>query len=163
MSRPGQAGRVDEARVGDLLVFYGSLLRGLGLEGEPEREPGLSFVGPCRVAGELYLVGPQARYPGLRLTSPPPGARRHRRAGRGAADGAGVLGEAWRVESLETLAAFDAWELGGYSPDDAAVPYRRVRVRLLEPDVDAWVYEGLHPDPGPVVVGGDWRAHVGVR
>ena len=137
----------DDARPGDLLVFYGSLLRGLGLPGEPAREPGLTFVGPCRVAGELYVVG-DGGYPALRLPA------------RGAPADAVVLGEAWRVEDLETLRRFDDWELGGYSADADAVPYHRVLVRLLEPDADAWVYEGLHPEPGPRVPDGDWRARV---
>ena len=143
----GASDRPTETAVGDLLVFYGSLLRGLGLPGEPPKT-GLTFVGPCRLAGELYVVNDTRRYPGLRLPED------------GAAPEAVVLGEVWRVDDLTTLAAFDAWELKGHRMEATDAPYLRRRVRLLEPDASAWVYQGRHPERGATVPGGDWRAYL---
>lgn len=127
------------------VVFYGSLQAGLHLGGEPPFRSALRFVGPCRLAGRLYEVGDGA-YPGLELDP----------------DGAGVVvGELHAVLDPAVLDLLDAWE--EYDPAQReASPYVRTVVRLLEPDVEAWVYVGRHRgrERGRHVPGGDWRHHV---
>lgn len=128
----------------DRVVFYGSLQAGLRLGGEPPFEALVELVGPCRLAGRLYEVGDGA-YPGLELA--PTGS------------GAVVHGELHRILDPAALDLLDRWE--EYDPHrPERSPYVRQAVRLLEPDVDAWVYVGRHGRRGPTVASGDWRRHV---
>lgn len=119
---------------GEFVAFYGTLMSGLPPRpGRPPLAPHIELLGPCRIPGALYDVGP---YPCLVRG---PGA---------------VRGELWRTTSDEALAVLDAWE-GVEMAREVAADYVRERVRLLEPtDTDAWVYawdaatiDGLTPIP----------------
>ena len=124
-----------------LIAFYGTLRdtklrRGLGLDGRIRR------VGRCRIAGILYNLGP---YPAL-------------------GEGRGVVhGELFEVTDPSAFAAMDAFE-----EYDAARPklsaYLRVRARLIEPDLECWVYRYNRTVRGvPRVPGGDWLKHRRMR
>ncbi len=152
-----------EAAVGDLFVFYGSLMRGLHPEHQPDFHSRLSFAGEVTLAGELYLV-PDAEwpYPGIVLG----GDSTIRAGGIVAADAlvaadSVVSAELWRVEDLSVVAGLDDWELldasAGFETATLDTAYVRRRVRCVEPAVDAWVYVGNHADT-TARIGGSWRA-----
>jgi gamma-glutamylcyclotransferase (GGCT)/AIG2-like uncharacterized protein YtfP len=125
------------------VVFYGSLQEGLRLGGEPPFEGLVERVGTCRLPGRLYEVGDGA-YPGLEVLASDVGEVVH--------------GELHRILDPAVLVLLDEWEeYDPHRPEDS--PYVRRVVRLLEPELDAWVYEGRHLRRGPVVAGGDWRLH----
>ena len=117
----------------ELLAVYGTLMPGQDYEGRPPVEDLLRSRGPCRIPGTLYTEG---AYPWLR-----PG------------DGV-VLGELYEVVDEAALALLDAYESDEYD---------RVRLRLLEPDVDAWVYVLAGEDRGEPVDDGDWRTWLALR
>lgn len=77
--------------------------------------------------------------------------------------GEGVVhGELWQPAAWDYARAvenFDAIE--GWRPDDPQWShYRRERVRLLEPDIEAWVYVYNHPVAGMIKVeDGDWMTY----
>ena len=157
--------------VSDWLVVYGSLMRGLPATTEPfdsvENPAGaapreiqqpvdlldrlgvgasLRFAGPCRVAGELFDLGP---YPALR------------RASEAAASVCGELHAILDASALEVLDAFE-----GYDPrDPAGSDYLRERVVLEFPrGIRAWIYVYNRPlDPARRVASGDWRRHLAER
>jgi gamma-glutamylcyclotransferase (GGCT)/AIG2-like uncharacterized protein YtfP len=135
------------------IVFYGSLRAGLHLGGEPPFTPHVRLVGPCRLAGRLYEVAGGA-YPTLELLDSEWSA---------APDGAGlestvVHGDLYELLDPAALGLLDRWEEYDPTRPDLS-PYVRRAVRLLEPDLVAWVYAGQHRDRGPLVPGGDWRHH----
>lgn len=102
----------------------------------------MEVLEPCVLAGTLLDVG---SYPALV-----------------ASDGR-VVGELCRVVCAEGLAVLDSWE--DHRPEDeAGSEYLRRRVRLREPDLEAWTYV-LNREPAdlPVVPNGDWVAHVAAR
>jgi gamma-glutamylcyclotransferase (GGCT)/AIG2-like uncharacterized protein YtfP len=126
----------------ELLAVYGSLLRGLGHQERLGVAAGLELVGPCVLAGTLYELG---WYPGVWPGGP----------GR-------VAGELYRVPDPGVFTVLDRYE--GADPHDPDAEYRRVRARLVTPEVEAWVYVlAREPEGAPVVEGGDWRRHVGRR
>lgn len=130
------------------VVFYGSLQSGLHLGGEPPFAPLVRYVAPCRLAGRLYEVADGA-YPALELL--PTGST---------GDGSGdvVHGELHEVLDRGVLDVLDEWE--GYDPADPdASAYLRRAVRLLHPEVEAWVYVGHRLAWGRRIADGDWRAH----
>jgi gamma-glutamylcyclotransferase (GGCT)/AIG2-like uncharacterized protein YtfP len=134
-------------RAGELLVVYGTLLSGLGHQERLGVAGGLELVGPCRVRGSLFALG---WYPGLvvddRPGDPsPPGL---------------VAGELFRVVDPAVVGVLDRFE--GYDPASPATSeYLRVRVRVVEPDVEAWVYVYAGPGrPGAHLSHGDWRTHL---
>jgi len=124
----------------ELLAFYGTLLSGLPARPNfPELAPHVELVRACLIPGSLYDVGP---YPAL-----VPG------------DGV-VRGELWRTVSEDALDVVDRWE-GYEAAVEEQAPYVRRRTRLIDPDLDAWVYVWNRPLDGLVPIrGGDWRAHV---
>lgn len=143
------------------LVVYGSLMRGLPAS-EPRAETetgprrdlldqlgvgaGLRRVGPCRVPGVLFDLGP---YPALRPA-------------RSEADS--VCGELHAVIDPRTLAVLDAFE--GFDPQDpVGSDYLRERIELLEPQgTRAWIYVyNREPDASRRITPGDWRAHLAKR
>jgi len=134
-ARPGEsaaAGAVAE-RPGDLLDRLGA-------------GAGLRRVGPCRVPGILFDLGP---YPALRPA-------------RSAADQ--VRGELHAILDPAVLAVLDAFE--GFDPaDPAGSDYLRASLRVIEPTVPAaWVYVfNREPDPARRIASGDWRAHLAER
>lgn len=148
------------AEVG-LLVVYGSLMRGLGRGPQAEdadREdprdlldrlgvgPGLRRIGPCRVAGRLFDLGP---YPALRPAR---------------AAGEQVRGELHAILDPGVLAVLDDFER--YDPRrPEQSDYLRQPIALIEPSgASAWIYvHRLEPEARRLVPSGDWRAHLAER
>lgn len=140
---------------GEWLVVYGSLMRDLPAPhatGETDLldrlgvGAGLRRVGPCRVAGALFDLGP---YPALR---------------RGPGDDGAVCGELHAILDPAVLAVLDAFE--GFDPrDPAGSDYLRERIELLEPSgVHGWIYVYNRPlDPNRRIASGDWRGHLAER
>ena len=129
-----------EPQVGDWIVLYGSLMRGLGAMDELGASERLRFVGPSIVTGELFDLD---RYPGLRH-----------------GDGR-VIAELYALLDVEVVRDLDEFE--GYSasrPRESL--YIREKVALIEPKgAEAWVYVYNEvPDASTRIIGGDWRAHL---
>lgn len=123
----------------DLLAVYGTLMDGLAPTTAPALEGGVERLGPCRIPGTLHDCG---SYPALAPEPSRPGVR----------------GELLRLRDAGLLTVLDAYE--GYDPrDEARSLFVRRRVRLLEPDVEAWVYHGGTARCIAPVPSGDWRAH----
>lgn len=170
-SDPASDPERDSDAAPDWLVVYGSLMRGLPATTDP---PGavddesataspesalpvdlldrlgvgarLRFAGPCRVAGELFDLGP---YPALRRTT-------------GAA--ASICGELHAILDASVLEVLDAFE--GFDPrDPTGSDYLRERVVLEAPQgIRAWIYVYNQPvDPARRVASGDWRRHLAER
>jgi gamma-glutamylcyclotransferase (GGCT)/AIG2-like uncharacterized protein YtfP len=118
-----------------VIAVYGTLrpaasgLDQLGARG------GVRPQGGCVIPGRIINLGD---YPGLLL-------------GEG-----GVAGDLLRLLDGEVGEALDAFEdFDPRSPETSL--YRRVRVRLLQPAIEAWVYVWNGAlDAGPVITGGDW-------
>lgn len=129
--------------VGDLLVAYGSLLSDLGHQERLGVTAGLELVGPCRVRGALFALG---WYPGLVVDDEPPSGL--------------VSGELFRVVDPLVVSVLDRFE--GYDPASPATSeYLRRRIRVTEPDVDAWVYVYVGARrPDDHLPHGDWRRHL---
>lgn len=148
----------------DRLVVYGSLMRGLPAAGDEigagPAEPGagadlldrlgvgtkLRRIGPCRVAGELFDLGP---YPALH---------------RSTSGAASVCGELHAILDPSVLDVLDAFE--GYEPSDlAGSDYLRECVVLQEPPgVRAWIYVYNRAlGAAARVASGDWRRHLAER
>jgi gamma-glutamylcyclotransferase (GGCT)/AIG2-like uncharacterized protein YtfP len=132
-----------EAKTGDLIALYGSLMRGLGAMNQIGVGHLLQFVAPCKIQGELFDLG---AYPGLR-------------------GGAGVVtGEIFEILDPEVIRVMDRFE--DYFPDDDREShYIRKRTVLIEPAATtAWVYFYNHEPPRDRRVElGDWRAHLAAR
>ena len=132
-----------EPQVGDWVVLYGSLMRGLGAMDELGIGNRLRYVGPCTVMGELFDLG---RFPGMRH-----------------GDGQ-VIAEIHALLAAEVIEVLDEFE--GYS---AARPreslYLREAITLIAPSgVEAWVYTYNEvPDASMRITSGDWRAHLSER
>lgn len=149
MSGPNQERQPEP---GDGIVFYGSLMRGLdALDAIPSRDA-LRYVGPCRIGGELYDLGP---YPGLREASPPeldlhatrdtaapddatrrahPLPKTVKRDEPNACSAPVVHAELHILLDTRVIAELDYFE--GYEPDQPeASLYLRKRMPLLLPDV----------------------------
>lgn len=145
----------DPVAVGDLLVVYGTLLSGLGHQERLGVVHGLELVGPCRVRGALFALG---WYPGLVVDGD---AAEGAAATPPVAAPAGlVTGELFRVLDPAVVAVLDRFEgFDPASPDTSE--YLRVRVRVVEPDLAAWVYAYVGPrHPGDHLTHGDWRRHL---
>lgn len=133
----------ERVAVGDLLVVYGTLLSGLGHQERLGVAAGLELVGPCRVPGALFVLG---WYPGLVV---------------GDRDEAGlVAGELYRVVDPAVVSVLDRFE--GYDQASPATSeYLRVRIRVTEPELDAWVYAYVGARrPDGRLPHGDWRRHL---
>jgi len=120
----------------ELLAVYGTLMTGLALPHQPaEVEKALRLRGPCRIPGRLYDM--RVGYPALT-------------GGEGE-----VAGELYEVVESGVLEVLDAYE---------PPPYERRLVRLVEPDVQAWVYVYADALPAEDLIDeADWRAFVAVR
>ena len=101
-------------------------------------ERSLRYVCRCRIAGRLYDLG---SYPGLV-----------------AGDGI-VIGELFEIRNAVVLKRLDAFE--GHNPRTPSNSlFRRELVRLVEPDVAAWVYFHNRPTAADrPVASGDWVQH----
>lgn len=126
----------------ELLAVYGTLMTGQAYSGRPDVEALMRPVGPCRIAGTLYSTG---EYPWLV-------------AGEGR-----VSGELFEVLDESTFAILDAYEAEGRHTEEGAGTYERRHVRLLEPDVDAWVYVWVGEPVGEPIDDGDWRTFLALR
>ena len=127
----------------ELLAVYGTLMSGQAYEGRPPVEEMMRSRGPCRIPGTLYSEGD---YPWLQ-------------------PGEGVVhGELFEV--LDPGAAFpvlDAYEDEGRHAEHGDGRYARVRMRLLEPDVESWVYVWEGTARGEPLDDGDWRTWLALR
>lgn len=125
-------------RRGDVLAAYGLLRPSAGRLAALGLGRALAAMGPCRIPGRLLDMG---AYPALIM------------------DEGAVAGELLRVLDPAAGPRLDAFE--EFDADDPARSlYRRVRVRLLNPPREAWVYVWNRPPRGePRVVSGDWMIH----
>lgn len=128
------------------LAAYGTLMSGQTNPLDPTVRARLVSLGPCRMTGALYAVGPELRYPGL----------------IDQADGQ-VRGELFRVEGSSdqialVLATLDLYEM--FDPRDAQhSAFVRRMVRLQSPKIDAWVYVYNQAATGATMIAipsGDW-------
>ena len=127
----------------ELLAVYGTLMTGQAYEGRPDVERLMRSLGPCRIAGALFSTG---EYPWL-------------------VEGEGeVLGELYEVhDPAEAFPILDAYESEGRHTADGAGTYERRRVRLVEPEVEAWVYMWVGEPYGEAIDDGDWRSFLALR
>ena len=126
----------------ELLAVYGTLMSGQDYEGRPDVERLMESRGPCRIPGRLFSEGD---YPWLV-------------AGEGE-----VAGELFAVRDPSTFDLLDAYENEGRHAVQGAGRYERRRTRLLEPDVEAWVYVWEGPSRGEPLDSGDWRTWLALR
>ena len=122
-------------RQGDAFAVYGLLRAGESGFAQFGLSDAFAPLGPCRLPGLLYDLGD---YPGL-------------------VEGAGsVIGELFEVRDPSVVPQVDAFE--DYWPGDMdRSRYARRRVRLIEPDREAWVYlwlKGLND--ARLIESGDW-------
>jgi gamma-glutamylcyclotransferase (GGCT)/AIG2-like uncharacterized protein YtfP len=151
----------------DYLVVYGSLMRGLGPDHQPDFTDRLEYVGDVRVPGALYeVVEGSYRYPGLKLFEEPesrflhPGRRTSRHEERlKERTEAATVAELYRVLDATVFEEVDAWEhYDATDPENS--PYVRRILRMIDPAVDAWIYVGNHADQTHLVPEKSWRAHL---
>ncbi|MEN3791271.1 gamma-glutamylcyclotransferase family protein [Fulvimarina sp. MAC3] len=130
----------------DYIAFYGSLMERANDSTAPSRAGLSKFVGPCRMAGTLRDHG---AYPGFFL----PDDKLRASADRGV-----VEGELHQLVGIQAFTIFDGYE--DYFPDnEAGSLYIRRKIRLIEPDVEAWVYISQLSSEDPIVPGGDWPSY----
>ena len=129
--------------MGELLAVYGTLMSGQEYAGRPDVETLMRPVGPCRMRGRLYSEGD---YPWLVTDR----------------DGE-VAGELFEVLDAATFDLLDAYEAEGRHTDGGNGTYARRRIRLLEPDVEAWVYVWEGVPRGEPIDAGDWRTFLALR
>lgn len=120
---------------GDAFAVYGLLRAGESGFARFGLADAFAPLGPCRLPGQLYDLGD---YPGLI-------------EGKGS-----VIGELFEVRDPSVMPRVDAFE--DYWPEDMdRSRYVRRKVRLIEPDREAWVYiwlKGL--DDARLIESGDW-------
>jgi gamma-glutamylcyclotransferase (GGCT)/AIG2-like uncharacterized protein YtfP len=126
----------------ELLAVYGTLMAGQAYDGRPDVETLLRPAGPCRIPGALYTEG---AYPWL---VDAPGA---------------VSGELYEVVADGALELLDAYEGDERHTGGTPSTYERRLVRLLEPDVEAWVYVWVGEPRGEPIADGDWIAFQAIR
>ena len=148
----------------DYIAVYGSLMSGLGPPKQPDFSEDLELVGSVLIPGELYLVqGSSYPYPGLSLVSDPEdrilhSSRRSKSASERKAQqrADAVVGELYRVTDASVIQKMDEWEEYD-ATNPGSSPYVRRIIRMLEPEVDAWIYVGNHEDRSEVLDQRDWR------
>lgn len=119
----------------ELVAFYGTLMSGFEWQERLGVGAQLRLVGPCRIPGVLFDLG---EWPTL-------------------VEREGVVeGELFEVLDARIFAELDPFE--DYDPRDPdASRYLRVSRRLIEPDVEAWVYVANEPvDPAREIPSGSW-------
>jgi gamma-glutamylcyclotransferase (GGCT)/AIG2-like uncharacterized protein YtfP len=119
-----------------MLALYGTLMSPFDSLDELGARAHLQLIGPCEIPGRLFDVG---EWPSL-------------------VTGAGVAhGELFEVLTPAVFSLLDRFE--DYDPaNPASSVYIRQRVRLLRPDVDAWVYVANTPLAGArQIPSGSWR------
>jgi gamma-glutamylcyclotransferase (GGCT)/AIG2-like uncharacterized protein YtfP len=131
--------------VTELLAVYGTLMSGQDYEGRPPVEEMMRSRGPCRIPGRLY-TDEHGAYPWLQ-------------PGEGV-----VLGELFEVLEPETaFPVLDDYEDEDRHADHGEGTYARVKLHLLEPDVEAWVYVWDGAARGEPLDDGDWRTFLALR
>jgi gamma-glutamylcyclotransferase (GGCT)/AIG2-like uncharacterized protein YtfP len=122
----------------ECIAFYGTLLRDEGIQQRLGAGVMLDPIGPCFIAGNLFDLGD---FPGL-----VPGDGR-------------VVGELYELLNGEALAILDEYE-GFVTDAPGCTLYTRRRVRLLQPEIDAWVYF-YNGDTfrRPKIEGGSWSQY----
>ena len=124
-----------EVKAGEAFAVYGLLRAGESGFAQFGLEHAFAPLGPCVLPGQLYDLG---AYPGL-------------------VDAPGeVIGELFEVRDASVMPRVDAFE--DYWPEDRARSrYERRKVRLIEPDRDAWVYIWiLDVEDARLIESGDW-------
>ena len=124
-----------EVKAGEAFAVYGLLRAGESGFAQFGLEHAFAPLGPCVLPGQLYDLG---AYPGL-------------------VDAPGeVIGELFEVRDASVMPRVDAFE--DYWPEDRARSrYERRKVRLVEPDRDAWVYIWiLDVEDARLIESGDW-------
>lgn len=131
---------MSEVQAGDAFAVYGLLRKGASGFARFGLDTAFRPLRPCRIPGVIHDLG---GYPGLVL-------------GEGE-----VVGELFAVTDPAVIPQLDAFE--DYDPDAPDNSrYLRVRIRLLSPDRQAWVYVWNRPVSGyPRVEGGDWLEWAG--
>lgn len=120
---------------GDSLATYGTLMSDSPTQRELGVDRFLEYTAPCLLHGDLFDLG---EYPGLAI-------------GTGE-----VAGELYRVLDARAFETLDPFEL--YDPANPAVSvYQRVQMRLIEPEVEAWVYLlSERPEESRRIASGRW-------
>ncbi|EAU42723.1 hypothetical protein FP2506_07776 [Fulvimarina pelagi HTCC2506] len=132
----------------DYIAFYGSLMERANDPAAPSRTGLSRYISPCRIAGVLRDHG---AYPGF---FPPDNAP------RGSVQSEIVKAELHELVGPEAFEIFDRYE--NYDPrNEAASLYVRRRIRLLAPEIEAWVYVSQLSPMDPRVPGDDWAAFRG--
>jgi gamma-glutamylcyclotransferase (GGCT)/AIG2-like uncharacterized protein YtfP len=124
---------------GDLVAFYGTLMSAFDWQQRIGVAAMLRLRGVCTIAGALYDMG---EWPSLVRE---PGV---------------VSGELFEVLDAHVFVELDRFE--GCDPGDPDSPYRRERLELLSPAVEAWVYiaQGTVPRQRRIA-SGSWYERVG--
>ncbi|RFC65142.1 gamma-glutamylcyclotransferase [Fulvimarina endophytica] len=130
----------------DYIAFYGTLMERARASQAPSRAGLTRFLQPCRLAGVLRDHG---AYPGFY----PADADR-------TGTGPTVEAELHEILLADAFAVFDRWEEYD-AADEASSLYIRRKMRLIEPDLQAWVYISQVSEDDPVVPGGDWAVYEG--
>jgi gamma-glutamylcyclotransferase (GGCT)/AIG2-like uncharacterized protein YtfP len=122
-------------RAGDLVAAYGLLRPQFSGLDRLNVRARVRVRGACRIPGRLIDLG---SFPGLLESE------------------GEVAGDLLQLLDAGVGDLLDAFEDFDRSDAEASV-YRRVRRRLVRPQMEAWVYLWNGPtDAGPVVPGGDW-------
>ena len=129
------------------IVFYGTLQMG----GDKFREFGfdrhLVFISDCFFRGDLFDVEDTRsgnNYPAM-------------------VDGTGIIkGQLFHIREPSFLSTADAYE--GIRPAPLQSDYRREILRLIDPDIDAWVYiYNQSVTDFPKIDSGDWLGHIAAK
>lgn len=127
-----------DAAVNDLMMFYGSLQKGERPYDKLNLAQMLDFVGDCTLRGDLRDMG---WHPAC------------------VAGDAVVHGGLYRIRDAAVVSILDAFER--YDPNDPdGSLYLRVRMQLIEPDLEVWTYIYNQDVTGrPVIKSGHWLQH----
>lgn len=122
-------------RAGDAIAVYGLLRAGESGFARFGLADAFRPLGPCVIPGALWDLG---QFPGL------------------VAGGGQVAGELFELIDPSVIPRLDAFE--DYWPaDPARSRYDRVKLRLREPDREAWVYVWrLGLETATLIESGDW-------
>lgn len=132
--------RVLNAKNQDLLAVYGSLRKGFGLPDLPSGlDEQLVDAGPCIIRGDLFDLGD---YPGMK-------------------HGQGIItGELFQIQHPDAFALLDKYERFDPSDPEGSLFVRRC-IRLVQPNIDAWVYlYNEEVSESSRVASGDWVAYL---
>ena len=127
----------------EFVFFYGSLITGQsGREELPGIEKMISLISQASVAGTLFDLGD---YPGLILSD------------RGL-----VFGEVYRIHRESTQQLLDRLDIfERFDPTNRSESlFIRQMVRMVEPNIDAWLYIYNQDTCGhPIVASGKWQTY----